>query len=108
VLIAFDLLKSPDGEDVSKLPLQQRRAALERFFAELGKPPGSLYLSPASRRRSDATKWLARAGGGALDGVVAKRLDEPYRAGERAMLKVKRRGTADCVVGGFRYATKGR
>ena len=37
------------------------------------------------------------------DGVVAKRLDLPYLPGERAMLKVKRMRTADCVVGGFRY-----
>src|SRR5437868_10974646 len=42
---------------------------------------------------------------GRSTGVVAKRLDEPYRSGERAMLKVKRLRTADCVVGGFRYAT---
>jgi ATP-dependent DNA ligase len=45
---------------------------------------------------------LERAGS-ALDGVVAKRIDEPYRSGERAMLKVKRLRTADCVVGGFRF-----
>jgi ATP-dependent DNA ligase len=43
-----------------------------------------------------------------LDGVIAKRLDLPYRPGERAMLKVKRLRTADCVVGGFRYASSGR
>jgi ATP-dependent DNA ligase len=40
--------------------------------------------------------------------VVAKRLDEPYRAGERAMLKIKCLRSADCVVGGFRYATAKR
>ena len=51
-----------------------------------------------ARRRQD----------GDLDGVVAKRLDLPYRSGERdGMVKVKRRRTADCVVGGFRYASKG-
>ena len=51
---------------------------------------------------------MKRAGGGELDGVIAKRLDEAYRAGERAMVKVKRLRTADCVVGGFRYATNGK
>jgi ATP-dependent DNA ligase len=40
--------------------------------------------------------WRARR-------IVAKRLDGPYQPGERAMLKVKRMRTADCVVGGFRY-----
>ena len=42
-----------------------------------------------------------------LDGVIAKRLDLPYQSGERAMRKIKRVRTADCVVGGFRYASKG-
>jgi ATP-dependent DNA ligase len=31
-----------------------------------------------------------------------------YEAGERAMIKVKRLRTADCVVGGFRYESKSR
>ena len=51
---------------------------------------------------------MAPEAGGDLDGVIAKRLDEPYRAGERAMLKIKNMRTADCVVGGFRYATGSR
>ncbi|HEY0325676.1 MAG TPA: ATP-dependent DNA ligase, partial [Allosphingosinicella sp.] len=54
-----------------------------------------------------AQDWLKGAGA-ALDGVIAKRADEPYRPGERAMLKVKCLRTADCVVGGFRYAAKKR
>jgi ATP-dependent DNA ligase len=37
--------------------------------------------------------------------VVAKRIDGTYLPAERAMLKVKRLRTADCVVGGFRYAS---
>ena len=35
--------------------------------------------------------------------MIAKRLDKPYAAGKRDMLKVKTHRTADCVVGGFRY-----
>jgi ATP-dependent DNA ligase len=38
--------------------------------------------------------------------VIAKRSDLDYRPGERAMIKVKQQRTADCVVGGFRYAEK--
>jgi ATP-dependent DNA ligase len=53
-----------------------------------------------------AEAWLA-ASGGALDGVIAKPLGQPYRSGERAMLKVKQHRTADCVVGGFRRAKDG-
>lgn len=103
-LIAFDLLEDEDGNDLRALALSERRAALERFFKSLGKVAG-LRQSPRTTRLTDARKWLGQAGNGTLDGVMAKRLDEPYRAGERAMLKIKNLRSADCVVGGFRYAT---
>ena len=64
-----------------------------------------LLLSPATADRDEALGWLDR-GGGALDGVIAKRLADPYAPGKRAMVKVKQRRTADCVVGGFRYGSK--
>ncbi|UIJ45661.1 ATP-dependent DNA ligase [Sphingomonas cannabina] len=95
-LMLFDDLADPAA------PLTQRRATLEVFVR--ANPSPALHLSPATRDPARAREWLAETGG-ALDGVVAKRLDEPYRPGERAMVKVKRLRTADCVVGGFRYAT---
>jgi ATP-dependent DNA ligase len=107
ILIAFDLLRTPRGADLLGKPLSERRQQLETFFDTLGDAP-ALRLSPASTSRAEAERWLKRAGGGALDGVVAKRLDEPYQSGERAMVKVKRLRTADCVVGGFRYASNSR
>jgi ATP-dependent DNA ligase len=100
----FDLL-SLGGNLLADQPLADRRRALERFQQQqaiLG-----LLLSPATRDRDVALGWLERSGG-ALDGVIAKRLDQPYRAGERAMVKVKQQRTADCVVGGFRYAAKAK
>jgi ATP-dependent DNA ligase len=97
----FDLL-ALGGRVLAAEPLSARRAALERFHA--GHGSGSLLLSPVTADRAQAEAWLARSGG-ALDGVVAKQLDEPYWPGERAMLKVKQLRTADCVVGGFRYAS---
>jgi len=107
ILIVFDLLQTPRGTDLTARPLSERRMALEAFFAALGDAP-SLRLSPATEKRAEAERWLKRAGGGELDGVVAKRLDEPYRPGERAMVKIKRLRTADCVVGGFRYAANSK
>ncbi len=102
IYILFDCLAGADGEPLLDAPLSRRREVLERFYAEVGPNP-RLRLSPYTRDPAEARRWLARAGG-ALDGVMAKPLEEPYHPGERAMLKVKRMRTADCVVGGFRYA----
>jgi ATP-dependent DNA ligase len=85
-------------------PLSERRAHLEDFHKKNGS--ASMLLSPCSTAVADARAWLASSGG-ALDGVVAKRLDGPYRPGERAMLKLKQHRTADCVVGGFRRVKDG-
>jgi ATP-dependent DNA ligase len=100
ILILFDLLVIATDEDLLAAPLARRRAALEAFYDAAAHP--ALRLSPATRDLGTARAWLARAGG-MLDGVVAKRLYGAYQPGERAMLKVKQRRTADCVVGGFRY-----
>ena len=90
---------------VGSRPLAGRRALLEEIIAK--ESEASLQLSPATQDRNTALGWLDRTGG-ALDGVIAKRLDMPYRPGERVMVKVKQRRTADCVVGGFRYGSKTR
>lgn len=100
--ILFDLLEL-GGKSLVALPQGARRAALEQFAD--ANPADRLRLSPATTDRAVALRWLKRSGG-ALDGVIAKRLDLPYRFGERAMVKVKQRRTADCVVGGFRYASR--
>jgi ATP-dependent DNA ligase len=101
-LMAFDLLEL-DGKSLAALPLSKRREKLEQFFARNEAP--ALQLSPMTCDRNVAIGWLDRSGG-ALDGVIAKRADQDYRSGERAMIKVKQQRTADCVVGGFRYAEK--
>jgi ATP-dependent DNA ligase len=106
LFMLFDLLQLGKGELLHR-PLRERRAKLEAFFRREHEPSG-LRLSPFTRNRAEAVGWLGRAGGGALDGVIAKRADGRYRPGERAMLKVKCLRTADCVVGGFRYGTHSR
>lgn len=103
-LILFDLL-SLGSTELGSRPLAERRESLERLVADWDDP--GIGLSPASTDRDRALGWLKRSGG-ALDGVIAKRLDQPYKPGERAMVKVKPERTADCVVGGFRYASKAR
>jgi ATP-dependent DNA ligase len=107
VLVAFDCLAGAGGESLLEAPLTERRAALEAFHAKAGDVP-AIQLTPYTDEFAKARRWLGDAGTGALDGVICKRLDGPYRPGERAMLKVKRQRTADCVVGGFRYGQDSR
>lgn len=98
--IVFDLLAIGD-RDLRPEPMSERRAMLEEVAAKCAPP---LYLSPATRDRSLAEKWLDAFVVQGLDGVVAKALASPYRPGEREMRKIKRERTADCVVVGFRWA----
>lgn len=103
VLAAFDMLRAPDGADLRAAPLSERRAALKDFLARNGSK--ALFLTEGTSDHVQAQAWLDA---GALEGVVAKRLDGPYAEGERAMVKVKRQRTADCVVGGFRFGKGGK
>jgi ATP-dependent DNA ligase len=104
MFMAFDCLVS-GRKMLAREPLDARRKVLEQLLGAESEP--ALLLSPATANRDEAVAWLERTGG-ALDGVIAKRLDQPYQPGERAMVKVKQRRTADCVVGGFRYGRNDR
>jgi ATP-dependent DNA ligase len=104
MLIVFDLLADKNRSYLPE-PLRERRPALEKFAKLNFKTKDWVRLSPATTSVAKAKKWFDKAGGD-LDGVIAKRLDAIYASGERtAMVKVKNIRTADCVVGGFRYAT---
>lgn len=104
-LVVFDLLA--DGEiSLINTPLEERRVRLEAFAAKNMSSASAVQLSPATTQRSVAKKWFGRVGT-SLDGIMAKQIAAPYAAGERgAMVKIKPRRTADCVVGGFRYTEK--
>jgi ATP-dependent DNA ligase len=105
-LIVFDLLVTERGRSLLEEPLESRRELLERFASHFEGAP-LIHLSPATTQARTARTWT-ELGGGGLDGIIAKRLDAPYESGERTgMQKVKQVRTADCVVGGFRYAGKG-
>ncbi|HEX4639095.1 MAG TPA: ATP-dependent DNA ligase [Chthoniobacterales bacterium] len=104
IFIVFDLL-AQDRQSHLKEPLGDRRKLLEKFAKGNFKANRAIRLSPATTDLKQAKKWFDKVGGD-LDGVIAKRLDMPYRSGERdAALKIKQIRTADCVVGGFRYAS---
>jgi ATP-dependent DNA ligase len=102
-VVIWDLLAEGD-QDLRQVPLEERRRRLESALAG-ARPP--IHLTPATRDRALAVDWFDRFEGAGLDGVVAKRLDDLYRPGQRAMVKVKHQRTADCVVAGFRWHKNG-
>lgn len=105
-LLLFDILLDADGSVVTEMPLRKRRERLEKFYTGLVNSP-LLKLSAATSDVAKARRWMTELGESGCDGVMAKLLDEPYLSGERSMRKIKRIRSADCVVGGFRYSSKG-
>jgi ATP-dependent DNA ligase len=102
--VAFDLLALGD-ESLLDTPFGERRARLEALLADATPP---VYLTPATRDRDLAADWFRRFEGAGFDGVVAKPLANPYRPGERTMLKVKHERTCDCAVAGYRLHKDGK
>lgn len=107
-LVVFDLLVDEKGSAIVEEPLKKRRPLLESFAKKFLAKNKSIELSPKTLDAEIALEWLNDPSV-RLDGVIAKLLDVPYRSGERdGMKKVKKLRTADCVVGGFRYASAGK
>jgi ATP-dependent DNA ligase len=55
-----------------------------------------------------AHRWFTEFEGAGLDGVIAKRLSDPYTPDKRTLVKVKHRRTADCVIAGYRVHKDGK
>jgi ATP-dependent DNA ligase len=97
--VAFDIVALGE-QDLRQAPFAERRATLEQTLSDAARP---LYLTPATADPATARDWFERFEGAGLDGVIAKRLDEAYRPGQRSMIKIKHLRTVDCVVGGYRW-----
>src|SRR5215208_173520 len=106
MFITFDMLVNDRGVSLVSKPVGKRRPALEAFARKYLRGNPVVRLSPATTDIRVVRQWFRKVGSG-LDGIIAKRLDVPYMSGERTgMVKVKHMRTADCVIGGFRYAEK--
>ena len=101
--VAFDLLEL-DGESTLELPYRERRALLEGLELE-----GASWQTPSYHvGEGEALLELARRRG--LEGVVAKRLDSPYRPGRRTgdWVKVRNWRRQELVIGGWMPGEGGR
>ncbi|SKC71494.1 ATP-dependent DNA ligase [Krasilnikoviella flava] len=96
-LVVFDVLALGD-DDLSGRPLRDRLAALDG----LGLDGPQVHATPRTQDAAVARGWFRTFEGAGLDGVVAKRLDDPYQPNKRALLKIKHARTADVVLAGFR------
>jgi bifunctional non-homologous end joining protein LigD len=95
--LVFDLL-AWDGEDLTQRPYAERRKRLD----ELGLSGHRWAVTPWFR--GGGADVLAASRDNELEGVVAKRLESPYRPGLRGSewIKVKNVRTQSVVVGGWR------
>ena len=84
--IVFNLL-ARNGTDPRARPYRKRRRKLEKLLGR-GLPAG-LVLTPATTDSAVARAWMLAHTGTGLEGVVAKRLDQPYRPGQRAWQKLR-------------------
>jgi bifunctional non-homologous end joining protein LigD len=105
VLILFDMLV--DGDDVMlDLPWTERRARLERRFGTDGTTP----VRVAESIRDGGARMLRKARAAQWEGIMAKRVDAPYRLGMRSAswLKLKVEGRQELVIGGYTEPRKSR
>ncbi|MGQ0574701.1 MAG: ATP-dependent DNA ligase [Pseudonocardia sp.] len=101
--VAFDLLALGD-DDLTGLPFEQRRAALERALTDAAPP---VHITPLTRDHDLAQKWFEQFEGAGLDGLIAKKPEQTYQPDKRVMSKIKHERTADCVVAGYRVHKSG-
>lgn len=106
--VAFDLLALGDRNLMNE-PLSLRHALLiDELTYAVDDAPSSVYLCPSTTDAVVAQQWFVEFEGAGLDGVIAKRLDDPYTPDKRTLVKVKHRRTADCVIAGYRVHKDGK
>jgi DNA ligase D-like protein (predicted ligase) len=99
---AFDVL-AYQGKDLRRLPLSARRELLELYALKEVSEPVRLSVG----FKGPPKRLVAAAKQNGLEGIVAKRIDSRYEAGERsgAWLKYKTNKGQELVIGGYKPGT---
>ncbi|MFE1189966.1 ATP-dependent DNA ligase [[Kitasatospora] papulosa] len=97
--IAFDVLQS-DGQELLDEPFERRRQILEALFTSNGMAP-PWTLCPSTTDPAVANEWLHEwTDVPGIEGVVVKRLTGRYQPGVRGWTKIRRRNSAEALLGG--------
>lgn len=94
---AFDVLELA-GLDVRAQPYARRRALLLDLLAPLGPP---LQPVPMTTDPELAETWYETLPASGIEGLVVKRLDQPYPTGRRAWRKLRHTHVRDAAVIGY-------
>ncbi|MFI7012133.1 ATP-dependent DNA ligase [Streptomyces sp. NPDC050145] len=100
---AFDLL-ADGGGDLRRRPYAERRARLVEVLGPLGPP---LQAVPSTTDRETALTWYETLPERGIEGLVAKRVGDPYPGGRRGWLKLRHSDTRDAVVVGYTGSLSG-
>jgi hypothetical protein len=98
VYVVFDLL-AHRGDDLRGTPFRKRRRRLEKLLAR-GLAPELVLTPTTTTDPTVAATWRYGFTSSGIEGVVAKRADQPYRPGVRGWRKLRTRLTAEAVIGG--------
>ncbi|MEU3911906.1 ATP-dependent DNA ligase [Streptomyces sp. NPDC029721] len=94
---AFDVLEL-SGLDVRAQPYERRRALLVDLLVPLGPP---LQPVPMTTDPDLAETWYETLPASGIEGLVVKRLDQPYPSGRRAWRKLRHTNVRDAAVIGY-------
>ena len=101
VYFIFDLLYL-DGRDLTALPLLARKEALAKLFGAKIHAGGSDLIRYSEHWIGQGDELFDKACQTGLEGIISKRLDQPYRPGRsRDWLKIKCVHSQEFVIAGF-------
>ncbi|HUQ46773.1 MAG TPA: DNA ligase D [Gemmatimonadaceae bacterium] len=99
---AFDMIAFEDF-DLRSLPLLKRKEFLAEVVPKLGPVRVLDYVE------RDGVEFLEKVAALGLEGIIAKKADEPYRKGRSSQwLKIKREKTDDFVIVGYTEPRRSR
>ena len=100
----FDILHL-NGKDLTKLPLTQRKDALEKLLKNSSAAPRLRYSSHVV---GQGAEMLAKACEAGLEGIISKVADAPYSPGrQKSWLKIKCSKRQEFIILGFSEARSG-